>query len=207
MKSPFHFINEHKHLFIVSLASGLLVVVLQFALTALTNQNSQNDFSNLRVERGTGVIVPQVNLVKDAPTMSLLSSSELTSFTSFGIVEDKNIQKLYGQSEVLVDRLFISFDIKPDDTMQGDILSRQASIRVPNVSNSIISVCGEDNLNRSSCTQSLTSKAGNSIPLQITHISSQNSAESVIRLEVNYQKDTSAGLYIGKPISLDIKAI
>lgn len=207
MKSVIHYINQHKHLFIVSLASGLLVVLLQFVISSLTNPTTTDDFSSLQIERATGVIVPQTKQTPNMATMSLLSSTELESFNSFGIVEDKNIQKLYGQSEVLVEKLFISFDIKSGDNLEEKILSRQASIRVPNVSNSLISVCGKDNPNLSSCTQYLTSRAGNSMPLQIAHLSNINSTESVIKLDANYHKDTFAGLYTGKPISLNIKAI
>ena len=206
MKKIINTIQTHKATFIVSLLSAVLAVILQLTITSLAPRDTRDDLQNIYLEDAKGFVVSQNTETEVVHGSNMLQEGDQTQLQRERVVEDDTIRKYSKEQQIMITSLIVPLDTK-GETGEDNMFENRLRIQLANAINSNMSVCETSKQTGKSCMAYLTNKSAQSIPVDISLISSLIPNE--FNLQIRYPMEALAysGSFSGKPVELDIRPL
>lgn len=206
MRQIISLIHNHKATFIISLLSAILAVTIQLVLTAIVSRDTSDNMRDIYLEDATGFIVSRDERAVATQGSNILQQDDLTLFRTGQIVEDTIVKKEVKQQEFMISNLITPLDTK-GTIIDGNKVEKNLKMRLVNSANINMSVCENLGQTGKSCTEYLTNKSAQSIPVDIRLVLSPITGES--SLNVRYPAETISypGSFSGEAVELDIRPL
>lgn len=187
------FFHNHKHLFVVSLISALLVLTFQVIMSTLTHNQSELP-PDIRVENiQAEVISLKASSSSNNQTITILSKQESEIFNEQGWVSRTNLHTGEALGPILIERLHFSFS--DSEIHRGNQLQFETHLRLPLTPLLKVRICGGDTL-ANSCTRYAYNQAGDAIPILFTYSNKINTNEATIKATVLESTAQMQGIFL-----------
>lgn len=198
--------QKHKATFIISLLSAVLAVVLQFSITAVISRDTTDGIQGIYLEDATGYIMSQVNQTVTSRGSNILQKGDIALFQTGQVVEDEMVKKHIQKQEFMITSLIVPLDVK--GRREGDNrLTKDLGMQLTSVGNSSMSLCESLRQSGKSCVTYLTNKYAQSIPVELSLSGGQTTGKTTLSIRYPIDVLPYSGLFLGKPIELDIRPL
>lgn len=195
-------ITQHRHLIVISICSGLFVVLLQAFVSQFIPNKSKGSIA-MKIEDISASIIPLQSSDTQNQFMSILTEKEITDFGRVGVVEDLTILSRIPKQELYLDKLFNPLDGSVAPSNSKISVEKQMLIRMNDVHNYTVSLCTS---NSQSCTLTLVSRSSETIPVR-AQFKSLDDSRGILLLHYTPYQGSYKGSFGAQPLKLSIRAM